>query len=361
MRSTLCLLLVAAICAACGPSAQPSAKGGDTPPSSPTATPSPTPVISPLDLGDSTPAIFFRDAADFAQVDGLTWDGVVGAAPGVPDYHAANPAETLFGFPTEIRNRSGAVTNKVNVYGLKSFSATWADDGVHFCLIEPFDTLGANGIPAILREGSAEGGVSTIMQVGKIYEQDSTYVASCSFAADRAIVVQSGGQGIGVAQYWLVQVSAAKVLWTHDFATGHMPMSLVTSPDSHRIAENFQAPDGSETSTVYAGDGTKVTQFNSSVAGFSWDGSAVVLSSRRAPQPAIVVDLASGKTVWAAPTAAGEYVWNVKAQPGGDGLAIALADTAAPPTSSSGGYPRVDLYLVRGNGTLVTLLRGIYW
>ncbi|HET9780134.1 MAG TPA: hypothetical protein VFR33_00005, partial [Candidatus Dormibacteraeota bacterium] len=203
--------------------------------------------------------------------------------------------------------------------------------------------------------------ISTIMQVGKIYEQGSTYVESCSFAGDRAIVVQSGGQGIGVAQYWVVQVSAAKVLWTHDFANGQMPMSLVASPDSRHIAENFLAPDGNETSTVYTGDGIKLTQFAASVAGFSWDGSTAVLSSRLAPQPAFAVQLATGKVIWSAPTASGQYVWNVKAQPNGDGLAIALADAASRPGPSTGGFPAVDIYLLRGNGTPITLLRGVYW
>jgi hypothetical protein len=360
MRIRWVALLAAVLCAACGATVEPGAKGNPSLTPSPSGNPSPTPVSAPLTVPESAPVIFFRDAANFEQVDGVTWDGVVGVAAGTPEYHASSPSETLFGTPTAILNRKGAVVNR-GAFGLKSFAATWADDDVHFCLIEPLDTLGANGIPATLRDGSVEGGISTIMQVGKIYEQVATYVASCSFEADRAIVVQSGGQGIGVAQYWVVQVSTARVLWTHDFAGRPMPGSIVASHDSRYIAENYDAPSGAQTSTVYAGDGSKVTQFNASVGGFSWDDSTVVLWSRQAPSPAFTVKLATGQTIWASPTASGVSLWGVRAEPNGEGLAIGLANPTSSPAPSTAGYPPVDLYLLGADGVVIRVLRGIYW
>jgi hypothetical protein len=313
-------------------------------------------VTAPLTADDSIPVVYFHDAANPKQIDGVTWHGVVGVGIGVPDYHAANPSATLFGGnATEIRDRVGAIVDRGS-FGAKSFTATWADDDVHYCLIEPFDFLGADGVPATLNVGSAQGGIQKIAQVGKIYEQVSTYVASCSIASDRAVVVQSGGQGVGVAAYWVVQLSTGKVLWTHDFVSATMPMSLVASHDSHYIAENTNT-----TSTIYSADGSKVTQFNASVAGFSWDGSTVVLASSQSPEPAKVVTLGSGKTIWTAPVGSGNYVWKAIAEPNGGGLAIAVANSKSPGTAATAGYPPVDLYLIAANGTVITTLRSIYW
>ena len=362
MKFVWFLLVAAVFAGACGPSVGPGAKGSAyaSPSPSPSVAASPTPIGVPLDVSNSTPLIHFRDAAMVGQVDGLTWDGVVGTAPGVPDYHASNPSETLFGFPTEILDRRGAVVNRAN-FGLKSFQATWADDDVHYCLMQPFDYLGANGVPTTLYVGSSEGGSRAVAQVGTISEQTTTYVASCSFEADRAVVVHSGGQGIGVAQYWMVQVSTGKVLWTHDFAAGNAPTAVVASHDTRYVAENLDSQSGAQTSTIYAGDGSKVVQLNASVAAFSWDGSAVVLFSRQAPQPAWVARLQGGQVLWSAPTASGMYVWSTKAQPNGGGLAVALADSTVPSTAQTNGYPPVDLYLIAADGRLVTVLRKVYW
>lgn len=360
MRFAWCLLATAVLTAACGQGVEPGAKGGPVPSPSPSVVASPTPISRALAVSNSTPVIFFRDAANFAQVDGVTWDGVVGTSPGTPDYHASNPSETLFGGTTEIRDRNGAVVNRGS-FGVKSFTATWADDDVHYCLMQPFDYLGADGIPATLMVGSSEGGMSAVVQVGKIYEQVSTYVASCSFAADRAVVVQSGGQGVGVAQYWVVRISTRQVLWTHNFATGNAPMALVVSHDSRFIAENSVAPSGDETSLIYSGDGSRMTQYTASVAAFSWDASMMVLFSNKAPQSVWVASLDGNRVLWTAPTANGAYVWSAKAQPSGGGLAIGLADRNTRAGAQTLGYPPVDLYLVAADGAVVTTLRKVYW
>lgn len=360
MRFAWCLLATVVLTAACGQGVEPGAKGGPSPSPSPSVVASPTPISVPLTVSNSTPVIFFRDAANFEQIDGVTWDGVIGTAPGTPDYHASNPSETLFGATTEIRDRKGAVVNRGS-FGVKSFTATWADDDVHYCLIQPFDYLGADGVPATLMVGSSEGGMSAVLQVGKIYEQSNTYVASCSFAGDRAVVVQSGGQGVGVAQYWVVRISTRQVLWTHNFATGNAPMALAVSHDSRFIAENSVSPSGDETSVIYSGDGARMTQLNASVAAFGWDGSTMVLSSQRAPQAAWVARLDDGRVLWAAPAGTPAYVWRAVAQPNGGGLAIGLAARNTPASAQTSGYPPVDLYVVAANGAVVATLRKVYW
>lgn len=203
--------------------------------------------------------------------------------------------------------------------------------------------------------------MSAVLQVGKIYEQSNTYVASCSFAGDRAVVVQSGGQGVGVAQYWVVRISTRQVLWTHNFASGNAPMALAVSHDSRFIAENSVAPSGDETSVIYSGDGAKVTQLNASVAAFSWDGSTMVVSSQRAPQPAWVARLDDGRVLWAAPAGTPAYVWRAVAQPNGGGLAIGLSPRNTPASAQTSGYPPVDLYVVATDGAVVATLRKVYW
>ena len=175
------------------------------------------------------------------------------------------------------------------------------------------------------------------------------------------MVVQSGGQGVGVAQYWVVRISTRQVLWTHNFASGNAPMTLVASHDSRFIAENSVTASGDETSVIYSGDGSRIRQLNASVTAFSWDGSTMVLSSQRAPQPAWVASLDGNRVSWAAPTANGAYVWSAKAQPNGGGLAIGLADRNLPASAQAPGYPPVDLYVVAAGGAVVATLRKVYW
>ena len=322
---------------------------------------SPTPITTAIDLDPARPLIFFRDPADFDQIDGMTWNGVVGKAPvGTPDYHTANPQATLFGAATEIRDRNGAPVVKGS-FGFKSFAATWADDGVHYCLMQPFDLLGPDGTPATLMVGSVEGGMQPVVRVGMVYEQARAFVAACAFAGDRAVVVQPGGQGIGVAQYWVIQVSTRKVLWTRSFTYGRAPLSVVASHDVRFVAESYDAGDGAQTSVVYDGTGKEVVQFDAAVTAFSWDSTEVVLTARQGGGPPAVSTL-DGHIAWAAPAKTGLYAWSALAEPGGRRLAIAVGDPQTAFASATWkGLPLVDLYLVNPDGSVVKALKGVYW
>jgi len=345
------LLGVALLAGACGPGAGPTAL----------QSPSPTAVASPITAGNDTPLIFFRDAMNFDQIDAMTWAGAVGRAPaGMPDYHAANPQQTLFGTSTEIRDRTNSPVAK-GLFGPKSFAATWADDGVHYCLMEPFAHLGADGIPATLMVGSVEGAMQPVVQVGKVYEQGAIYVAGCAFEGDRAVVVQSGGQGVGVAGYWVVQVSTRKVLWARTFAYGQAPISVVVSHDGRYLAENYDAGTAVQTSRVYAATGEQLKDFDGAVAAFSWNATAVVLTARGGAKPPALATF-DGHTLWSPPAKPGIYAWAGLAEPGGDRLAIAIADPATTYTSSTWkGWPAVDLYVVNPDGTVVQALKSVYW
>lgn len=357
MKRLLAIAGGAIVLGACGQAGPPIA----APSASPSPSVSPTPVSEPLDFTNSTAVIFFRDPADFDQIDGMTWDGAVGKAPGVPDYHTANPAATLFGDTTAIRDRQNAVV-AYGTFGVKGFAATWADDGVHYALIQPFDFLGANGAPATVKVGSVEGTrTQSVIQVGKVYEQGTIYVAAYGFEADRVVVVQSGGQGIGVAEYWVVQVSTGKVLWSHSFAAAPAPMSLVTSHDARYIAENYDAGAGVQKSSVYDGSGAKLKQYDAGVAAFSWDATTVVLTGRSGGEPPAVSTF-DGRIMWSAPTKPGQYAWSAKAEPQGGRVAVAIGDPRTSlATSNWKGLPIVDLYVIGPDGRVVKSLMGVYW
>lgn len=356
VKRTPALVASVILFGACGPAGQVASHSP-----SPAVTSSPTPVATPMELANENPLIFFRDPADFDQIDAMTWDGVVGRAPAdMPDYHTGNPQATLFGTTNEIRDRNNRSVVK-GVFGLKSFAATWADDGVHYCLMQPFDVLGADGVPATLMVGSTEGGMQPVMSVGKVYEQTSIYVAGCAFQDDRALVVQSGGQGIGVAEYWVVQVSTHQVLWTRSFTSADAPLSVVSSHDVAFVAENYPAGSGVEESVVYDGSGKEVRRFDAAVAAFSWDKTMVVLTSRRGGAPPAVSTL-DGRFVWTAPAKTGLYAWSAVAEPAGDRLAVAVGDPQASFASATWkGLPIVDLYVVDPDGRVVKALKGVYW
>jgi hypothetical protein len=351
VRRAAALLGAVVLAGACGQAAAPTAS----------QSPSPTAVATPIDVTLNAPLIFFRDAANFDQIDATTWSGVVGKAPaGMPDYHSANPQETLFGSSTDIRDRNNEPVAK-GLFGPKSFAATWADDGIHYCVMQPFDVLGAEGVPATLMVGSVEGGRQVVVQVGKVYEQGSIHVAGCAFEGDRAVVVQSGGQGVGVADYWVVQVSTGKVLWSRSFGTDHAPMSVVVSHDGRYLAENYDAGNAVQTSTVYGPAGEKLKDLDGAVVAFSWDETTVVMTSRAGLKPPALATF-DGRILWIPPAKPGIYAWAAVAEPGGDRIAVAIADPETSNASSTWmGFPVVDLYVLHPDGSVVKVLKGVRW
>ena len=152
------------------------------PGTTPRANASPTPLTNALNVPADTPVILYHDPAKPDQTDAMTWDG--------------KQRGTL----TEIRDRTGRLIATGTFGPTKGSPGTWADDGQHICLMTPFDVIGANGVPATLELIEIGHGSRRVAQVGKIYEQVITYVAACSVANDRAVVVQTFGNSATVAQ-----------------------------------------------------------------------------------------------------------------------------------------------------------------
>jgi hypothetical protein len=308
---------------------------------------SPTPLSRPLNVSNDTPVILFADPVDEAQVDGITWDGKQTGRVDWPGAHAAaNPSANLFATAGDVRDRSGAVVATGNFYG-KSFNGTWADDGQQICLMVPATLpIHATGAPAILQIVKPGQALRNVAQVARISEQVFTGVAACSTRKDRAVVVQSFGNSPATAEYWVVQLSTGKVLWTHTFDSSSARL-VVASPDGESIAETSVAQ-ANPGSAIYGADGTLLAQLSARVDGFCWDGSLAVTNGGNVSQPVTVVAWRNGKVLWTAP--AGYTLSRFQAQPDGSSLAIWIS-TPTQLTYANG--PHADLYVIASDGHVI--------
>ena len=320
-----------------------------------------TPAVSPsakarnLSVSDSTPILVIRDPAAPQQVDEITWDGkAVGKLPFATEGFSPNPAANLFASGGTIVDRSGVVVASGS-FGFKYFQGTWADDEVHFCLITPFDNPGPSGVPTTLHLVDAHTGSSRdVVRVGTLNEQTSVRVAACSTEFDRAVVVQSGGQGVGTAQYWVIELSTGKIVWTHNFQETSGPaVQVVSSRDGQTIAESQQ-----QGATLFGLDGAVIGHITGSVQIFCWDGSLALVDAGTGDGPARIVRVSDGSTVWSGPSGSGFYVSSYGAQPDGASIAVGLHN---PAHTAVNGLNPVDLYIVAPDGHVVAELKDIYW
>jgi hypothetical protein len=323
----------------------------------PIATPaaSPTATAPNLSVSDSTPILVIRDSLAFQQIDAITWDGkAVGKLPFAVDGFSPNPAANLFASGGTIRDRSGAVLASGS-FGFKFFQGTWADDEVHFCLITPLDNPGPSGVPTTLHLIDAHTGSSReVVKIGTLNEQTSVMVAACSVQFDRAVVVQSAGQGVGTAQYWVVELSTGKILWSHNFQESKaLPVQIVSSRDGQTIAESQ-----GQSSALFGLGGAVIGHIAGSVRIFSWDGSLALVDAGTGGGPARIVRISDGGTVWSGPSGSGFYVYSYGAEPAGASLAVGLHN---PANTDVKGLAAVDLYIVAPDGHVVAQMKNVYW
>ena len=318
MRRMLAAMTLLAALPACGQSSQPVAQVSPTA----TARVSPTPLSNELAVPDSTPIIIYADPAS-TQLDGMTWDGqTAGRLVHQQVLGVGNPQNSLFATNNDVENRAGAAV-MTGAYGAKFFGGTWADDGRHFCQVVPFDNPGAEGIPTTLQLVTVGGGTRDVAKAGTLYNQTGVRVAACSTSADRAVVVQSGGQGLGTAQVWSIQLSTGKIMWTHDYTKSPANVYVVASRDGAYVAENQGQPIGS---TIYGSDGKSVTHLSSQIEAFSWDGSLAVVDQGYGTAPAELISWRDGTVTWSSP--AGTGLVSAQPEPDGSELAIWVMPTA---------------------------------
>ncbi len=322
----------------------------------PHATPaaSPTATAQNLSVPDSTPILVIRETMAYHQIEAITWDGkAVGTLPFDAGDSRPNPAGNLFASAPSIRDRRGAILASGG-FGAKFFSGTWADDEVHFCLMTPFDVPGVAGVPTTLKLFDARAGTARdVLQIGTVNSLTFMSVAACSVEFDRAVVVQSAGQGIGTTQYWVVQLSTGKILWTHNFQESKaQAVEVVSSRDGQTIAESQ-----GQSSMLFGLDGVVVGHIAGAVHIFCWDGSLALIDAGTGG-PARIVRISDGSTVWSGPTGSEFYVSSSVAQPDGASIAVGLhnpANTDVKPLTS------VDLYIVAADGHVVAEMKDTYW
>jgi len=325
-----------------------------TPIATATATPAPTPLSQRLQVPASTPVILFHDPVDPNQIDGITWDGSAkGRIAANPDFamgFTPNPAGTLFGGTGYIRDRKGAIVASPAVT-TKGFAGTWSDDGQHYCSVVSKSALPpAGGEPATLQLTAVGQAPRNVIQVGKMYDQASAYVAACSIEKDRAVVVQGTGTAPNTVQFWVVQLSTGRILWTRS-ETG----DTVASRDGQYIAEiSYSAPGGANASTtIYGASGAVLGHIAGEVDGFSWDGSLAVIGTFNYG-PVSVVRWRDGTVVWSGPTGGG-YL-GAMPEPGGQRIALTISDPQHPQT---GGFYPGDVYIVGPDSRAVKLLTNV--
>lgn len=319
----------------------------------PAATPSP--LSRPLNVSNDTPVILYRDPADASQMDGVTWDGKTSGRVDWPAASgAANPSANLFATGAEIRDRSGALVAS-GMFGGKYFIGKWADDGRHICQLVPFDSPSLNGVPATLQLVMPGSPARDVAQVGKIFQQGGTTVDACSVRKDRAVVSQRFGIAPVspiVAQYWVVQLSTGKILWTHAFAPD-ANTTIAVSPEADYIAENtgFSAP---VQSTIYGADGSVQGHLAARVYAFCWDGSLAVTDPGYGSGPVSEISWQTGRVVWSGPK--GYLLNGAQAQPDGSTLAIWLVESTVQLGAISG-VIHADIYIVASQGGVLAVIR----
>jgi hypothetical protein len=338
-----------------------------TPPitSPPPGVPRPSPSLTqPLSVDPSTPVILFGDAGNPNQIDGMTWDGragkvteiaaqgqsvcqvtattqtcspppMGGGAPPLTGALSSTPKGTLFVAIPYFYDRSGHVVAtlagppysdypNVGLY----FIGTWADDELHYCQVLPI--FGA--VPGTLQLTTPGGTPRSVAQIGMQSANENVLtVTSCSVLADRAVVVQvnpsPGPDGNAPHQYWVVQLSNGRVLWTHDLS-GSGVARVVASRDGRYVAE--VQPDGN--TTIIGPSGASVGRVTGAVEAFSWDGTLAVAVS--GDGQASVVRWSDGTTIWTVP--AGEGMSGFQPEPGGTSFAVHTVNGALYVVSSDG-------------------------
>jgi len=319
---------------------------GATP--SPKAAVSPTPLTKALNVPDSTPIIVYGDPANRNQLDGVTWDGkTAGKLTNQQIVGGGNPQNNLFAGSNSIDDRAGN-TVMTGSMGIKGFQGTWADDGTHFCQTVPFNNPGGTGIPTTLQliNVGQNPQAKNIAKVGTLYNQTAVRVAACSPQSDRAVVVQSGGQGVGTAQVWVVQLSTGRILWTHGYDVVATRVDVVASRDGMYVAENLTqaAPAGS---TVYGPDGSAVAHLTTFVEAFSWDGNLAVVDMGYGSTQVDLISWRDGTVFWTCPPGVGL----LRAVPEPDGTEIAL--WLVPATEFEQLAQTPDLYVLSASGAVV--------
>lgn len=303
---------------------------------SPRVQASPTPLAKQLSVPPGTPVILYHDPVNFDQLDGVTWDGQTSGRVGTG---AANG-----GVGSPDGSKFATLTTKDAGVGF------WADDSIHRCMVvrtKPSDVTGP-GMLQIVAGGEAPKDVARVGTIGASgLDAGGPNVVACSPAADRAVVYQAGGQGIGVVEFWVIQLSTGRTIWS-----GGNGIWISASHDGRYVALTAQ----SGTSTVYGDHGQVVGHVEATVFAFSWDGNAAVVAYGGFGGNPAILNWRTAQTMWVPPTDAIYKYWQAFSEPGATHFAIGAIE---PSLKNTNGFQPVDLFVVEENGYQVFEMKNV--
>jgi hypothetical protein len=333
-----------------------------TPVVTPTPSPLPKRLTQPLAVPAGQPVVLYRDPADVTQVDGVTWDGRTSGRVGPATKNAnlsLDPTGTLYEADNQtVRDRTGSV---VGQFEQAQVSRYWADDGHHYCWIDPVVPLPSTiGVAAILQLRAPGEKARVVAQVGTIARQSGIQVVACSVRRDRAVVVQGYAQAAIAARVWVVELSTGRIVWARTYPSdGVSQVHVEASQDGRYVAEVRASccpmgtpPPASTTVSTTVEDtvGGAVGHVPGNVVALSWDGSlALVQAPANGASPPHVIRWRDGVVVWQA--AAGWTYASSIAEPGGQRLAVVVGDPSGPSLARSD-----DVYVVAPAGQARLLL-----
>lgn len=330
------------------PAATPSPKAVSSPTPAPDTAVSPIPLTAEIAVAAAAPLILYHDPATFDQLDGMTWDGRVSGrvGVGVNGGGLGSPGGGWYTTMGDVRNRSGQV---ITTYDPKSGTLFWADDDSHFCDVARTASRDVSA-PGMLQVGAVGQPPRNVVQIGSVgaanLNAGGPVVVACSPGADRAVVYQAGGQGLGVVQFWVVQLSTGHTLWT-----GGSGGWIVASHDGKQVA----LADNPRQTTIYGPSGAVLTRLATTVFGFSWDGTLAVTAQSFGASPSII-RWTDGTVMWTCPGGIAYKYWQTSAEPGGSHIAVGVLDPAYPQTS---GFAPVRLFVVGADGRVTLEMKDV--
>jgi hypothetical protein len=246
----------------------------------------------------------------------------------------------------------------------------FADDSRHVCSMRNAsggDFGAVEPDPSWLFTGPIGGPLRRVAQAGQVGGQSGPRIVACSYANDRAVVVED--VIMYTSEVWIYRLSTGSLLYHHQYTNAAVASSVVASHDGRYLAEQLVTSDAqghqvySDTQIRRTSDGAVVARLvDQSVTAFSWDGSRVVT------MPAFgsvnnhevrLVDWQRGQLLWRlAPTEPagsnpGDYYVFVLPRPSGTDFMVGAA------VRPGSGYPAVEqLWLVHANGAATAVAKG---
>jgi hypothetical protein len=293
------------------------------------ASPSPSPLATPAGV---------PVAIDWTTTKVVSIDGVAGGTMAPDGSRVYTQAAVIAS--------DGTAVGSVQPSG--KFRWSWADDSRHLCAVYPplRQTDPASSPPTALFTTLPGSAPAQIAMAGSIGGQTSPTVLACSFSHGTATV---GETCIMVTcETWTVDLLTHQVVGHAKFDS-QTATATVVSPDG-----TLMAVSGAAGANIYETVGGKLmgTLTGVRVDAFSGDSKLVLVEGGGSPS-ARLLDWGSGRGVAILPS--GQVVAYL-AEPGGSRLAVAIG---VPGATAQGTPPPADILVVGGDGSVVTIARGV--